>query len=77
MHSRVFIEHFLLPELWPGAVVVMDNLPAHKLASIEHRIESVGAKIINLLTYSPETHPIELWWSQLKSFLRSFSPTTA
>ncbi len=57
--------------------MVMDNLPAHKLASIEHRIESVGAKIINLLTYSPETHPIELWWSQLKSFLRSFSPTTA
>ncbi|BAB78023.1 transposase [Nostoc sp. PCC 7120 = FACHB-418] len=21
-------------------------------------------------------NPIELWWSQLKSFLRSFSPTT-
>ena len=21
---KVFIEHFLLPQLWPGAVVVMD-----------------------------------------------------
>ncbi len=28
----VFIEKFLCPELWKGAVVVMDNLPAHKLA---------------------------------------------
>ncbi|RQH25913.1 transposase [Okeania hirsuta] len=48
---KVFIEHFLLPESWPVAVVVMDNLPAHKLASIEHRIESVGAKVINLSPY--------------------------
>jgi putative transposase len=30
----VFIEKILCPELWKGAVVVMDNLPAHKLASI-------------------------------------------
>ena len=25
----VFIEHFLVPNLWKGAVVVMDNFPAH------------------------------------------------
>jgi hypothetical protein len=25
---EVFIEKFLVPELWVGAVVVMDNLPA-------------------------------------------------
>lgn len=73
---KVFIEHFLLPELWPGAVVVMDNLPAHKLASVEVMISSVGAKVLNLSPYSPDFNPIELWWSQLKSFLRSFSPTT-
>jgi transposase len=30
---RGFIEHFLCPKLWPGGVVVMDNLPAHKVAS--------------------------------------------
>ena len=29
----------------------MDNLPAHKLALIEHRIKSVGGKIINLSPY--------------------------
>lgn len=72
----VFIEKFLVPQLWPGAVVVMDNLPAHKLASIAPMIEAVGAKVLCLSPYSPDFNPIELWWSQLKSFLRSFAPTT-
>ncbi|NEU84664.1 IS630 family transposase [Nostoc sp. UIC 10630] len=72
----VFVEKFLAPQLWTGAVVIMDNLPAHKLASIEPMIEAVGAKVICLSPYSPDFNPIELWWSQLKSFLRSFAPTT-
>jgi transposase len=72
----IFIQHFLCPKLWKGAVVVMDNLPAHKLASIKPMIESVGASIICLSPYSPDFNPIELWWSQLKSFLRMFTPTT-
>ena len=25
----IFVEHFLVPNLWKGAVVVMDNPPAH------------------------------------------------
>ena len=54
----------------------MDNLPAQKMASIAPMIEAVGASIINLLPYSPDFNPIELWWSQLKSFLRKFSPAT-
>ena len=72
----VFIEKFLCPQLWPGAVVVMDNLPVHKLDLIEQKIEAVGASVIYLSPYSPDFNPIELWWSQLKSFLRSFAPTT-
>ena len=72
----VFIEKFLCPQLWPGAVVVMDNLPAHKLTSIKSMIESVGARVICLYPYSPDFNPIEMWWSQLKSFLRMFSPKT-
>ena len=72
----VFIEKSLCPQLWVGAVVVMDNLPAHKLASIEPMIQSVGASVICLSPYSPDFNPIELWWSQLKSFLQMFAPTT-
>ncbi len=73
---KVFIEKCLLPRLWTGAVVVMDNLPAHKISEIVPLIQSVGAKVLYLSPYSPDFNPIELWWSQLKAFLRQFSPTT-
>ena len=73
---EAFIENFLVPELWLGAVVARDSLPADKIASIAPIIQAVGASIINLSPYSPDFNPIELWWSQLKSFLRKFSPTT-
>jgi putative transposase len=74
---KVFVEHILLPQLWVGAVVVMDNLPAHKVEEIKPLIESVGASILYLSPYSPEFNPIEHWWSQLKAFLKQFSPKNA
>ena len=46
------------------------------LAAIELMIKAVGANVLNLSPYSPDFNPIELWWSQLKSFLRQFSPPT-
>ncbi|NJM72877.1 MAG: transposase [Scytonema sp. RU_4_4] len=60
-----------------GAVVVMDNVPAHKVKEIESLIKSKGASVLYQSPYSPDFNPIEHWWSQLKSFLRQFSPTTA
>lgn len=74
---KVFIEKCLLPQLWSGAFVVMDNVPAHKGKEIESLIQGVGASVLYQSPYSPDFNPIEHWWSQLKSFLRSFSPTTA
>jgi transposase len=70
------VKDFLVPNLWQGAVVVMDNLSSHKSDSIIPMIEAVGASVLFLSSYSPDFNPIELWWSQLKSFLRMFSPTT-
>jgi transposase len=74
---RVYVSKFLVPQLWQGAVVVMDNLPAHKVQAIAPLIEAVGAYVLYLSPYSPEFNPIEHWWSQLKAFLRQFSPTTS
>jgi transposase len=67
----------LYPQLWVGAVVVMENLPTHKLASIVPMMACVGARVICLSPYYPDFNPIELWWSQLKSFLLWFAPTNA
>lgn len=61
MPMKVFIQHCLVPQLWSGAVVVMDNLPVHQIASIESLIAAVGASILNLSPYSPDFNPIELW----------------
>lgn len=71
-----FLEEEIVPKLWSGAVVVMDNLPAHKVKGVTSMIEDAGAKVIYLSPYSPEFNPIEHLWSQLKIFLRKFSPKT-
>ncbi|MDZ8056624.1 MAG: IS630 family transposase [Aulosira sp. ZfuCHP01] len=73
---KVFVEKCLIPQLWSDAVVVMDNVPAHKVKEIEPLIQGVGATVLYQSPYSPDFNPIEHWWSQLKYFLKSFSPTT-
>jgi transposase len=72
----VFVEKFLIPQLWPVAVVVMDNLSAHKMTSIQAMMSSVGARVIYLSPYSPDFNPIEMWCLQLNLFLLSLAPTT-
>ncbi|MEY2830794.1 MAG: hypothetical protein RLZZ574_52, partial [Cyanobacteriota bacterium] len=71
-----FIEKILVPQLWSGAVVVMDNLPAHKVQGVTEAIASVGAKVIYLSPYSPDFNPIENLWSKLKAYLRSIEART-
>jgi len=72
----IFIEKFLCVPLWSGSVVVMENLPAPKLASIVPMIEAVGASVIYLSHTLAYFTPIEQWLSQLKSFLIGFALTT-
>ena len=71
-----FIENILVPQLWFGAVVVMDNLSAHKVQGVTEAIESVGAKVIYLSPYSPDFNPIEHLWSKLKAYLRKVEART-
>ena len=54
-----FISQKLLPELWPGVVLVMDNCSIHKSEEIEALIQSVGARIIYLTPYFPDFSSIE------------------
>ncbi|MDZ4877539.1 MAG: IS630 family transposase ISMae26 [Chroococcidiopsis cubana SAG 39.79] len=71
-----YVTQVLVPELWAGACVVMDNLPAHKAIKVRVAIESVGAKVKFLSPYSPDFNPIENCWLKLKEFLRSTDPRT-
>ncbi|PSP26663.1 MAG: hypothetical protein BRC55_00330 [Cyanobacteria bacterium SW_8_48_13] len=68
---RVLIEKLFVPQLWSGACVVMDNLPAHQVKGVKEMIESAGASLIYLSPYSPDFNPIKHYWSKLKQYLRS------
>jgi transposase len=43
---KQFVAQQLVPKLWQGVVVVMDNLKAHKVEAIEQMIEAVGARVV-------------------------------
>ncbi len=62
---RVYLDSFLVPALRPGDIVVMDNLPAHKVQGVRQRIENAGAELRLLPPYSPDLTPrtsIPLRW---------------
>ena len=71
-----FLEHFLVPHLWPGAVVVLDNLGAHKVKGVREKIEAAGARLLYLSPYSADFNPIEMAWSKLKTYLRATAART-
>ena len=54
---RAYVEQMLAPSLRSGDVVVMDNLPAHKVAGVREAIQAVGASLLRLPSYSPDLNP--------------------
>lgn len=73
---RAYVEQQLVPTLRPGDTVIMDNLPAHKVAGVRAAIESAGAQLIYLPPYNPDPNPIELVFAKLKQLLRSAAERT-
>lgn len=67
---RVYIQQVLAPTLSAGDIVVMDNLPSHKVSGVLEAIEAKGAGLSYLPPYSPDLNPIELVFSKLKGSLR-------
>lgn len=66
-----------MPQLNDMMVVVMDNLNLHCSDEVRAAIENTGAKLLIFLpTYSPDLSPIEMFWSKVKSILRSIAPRT-
>lgn len=68
---EAFIAQKLVPQLWSGACVLMDNCSIHKGKEIEALINASGAKLIYLPPYSPDFSPLENCWSKIKSVLCS------
>ena len=73
---RAYVEQMLAPSLEPGDVVVLDNLPAHKVAGVAEAIRAAGASLLPLPSYSPDLNPIEQRFAKLKALLRQAATRT-
>ena len=74
---RAYVQAILVPALQPGDIVVMDNLSPHKSDPTLRLIAPAGAQVLFLPAYSPDFNPIEMMWSQVKTFLRAAEARTA
>ena len=78
--DQIVFEGFILkevvPKLWKGAHVVIDNAKIHWGEMLETMIEEAGGKLIHLSPYSPEFSPIENMWSKVKAILKKLKART-
>ena len=73
---EAYVEQVLAPTRTLGDVVILDNLPAHKGASVRATIEATGATLRFLPPYSPDFNPIENAFAKLKAILRKAAART-
>jgi transposase len=70
---HAYLAQVLLPELRrtkPDAVLVMDNLAAHKTPRVRELLDRSGFPYRYLPSYPPDLNPIEPAWAQVKAELR-------
>jgi transposase len=72
----VYVRTVLAPSLSAGDIVVIDNLPAHKVTGVRAAIEVRGAVLLYLPPYSPDLNPIEMAFAKLKTLLRKAAART-
>ena len=72
-NTRLFetwVEQFLIKELKPGQVVVMDNAAFHRSQKTKDLIEAAHCKVMFLPPYSPDLNPIEKFWANMKRWIK-------
>ena len=73
-----YLDEVLLPKLRgvrPDAVLVMDNLAAHKTPAVRAALEASGFAHRYLPSYSPDLNPIEPSWAKLGQAERQAAPS--
>ena len=81
---ETWVARVLVPELPPRAVVVLDNLAAHKGPRVRELIADAGGEVLYLPPYSPDPgsspgqalNPIEQAFAKLKHLLRAAQQRT-
>jgi transposase len=71
-----YLEQQLIPLLKQTDIVIMDNLPAHKIKNVRMVFNKHKIAYLFLPPYSPDFNPIEMSFSKLKAILRKESEKT-
>lgn len=71
-----YVQHFLLPELKPGNIVLFDNARIHHKATTIQLLQDAGVKVKHLPAYSPDFNPEENCISKIKTDMRAQKPDT-
>src|SRR3712207_3559974 len=77
---HAWLDRVLLPKLRrtkPDAVLVLDNLGAHKTPEVRDLLDRSGFAYRYLPSYSPDMNPIEPAWAKVKAALRRVGARTA
>jgi len=75
MNSDLFegwLEHIFVPALKnpEKSVIILDNASHHPKDRIQSIADEYGFRVIYLPKYSPDLNPIELYWANIKNWLR-------
>lgn len=70
-----FVEHYLVPYLSAGDVVVWDNARIHGAEAVA-LVEAAGARVLWQPRYSPDRNAVEQAWSKLKERVRRLRADT-
>ena len=79
---RSYVTETLVPVLKRGDTVILDNLPAHKVAGVRQAVEAAGARLLYLPPCSPDFNAlgldpgVEQAFAKLKALLRSAAART-
>ena len=66
-----WFENFLMKDVSPGSVIILDNATFHRKAALAALAERYGCSVLFLPPYSPDLNPIENFWAWLKRKLQS------
>ncbi len=64
-----YVRQVLVPELKPGDIVILDNMPGHKGDEATALVEAAGARLLFPPSNTPDLNPVELLFSKLKTLL--------
>ena len=67
---RKSVRQELAPHRRSGDLLILDNLPTHKVRGVAQAVQARDARVLYLPPYSPDFNPIEQVFSKIKNELR-------